>query len=42
MLGDAARVVDVVDGAAAMLRGPFTLQPGQSALIPELHRQADN
>ena len=42
MLGDAARVVDVVDRAAAMLRGAARFFLRQAALIPELHREADD
>ena len=44
VLGDAARVVDVVDGAAAMLPGglgvKLVLKLRQAALVPELHGEA--
>ena len=42
MLGDALGVVDVVDGAAAVLLGRVGLQGGEAALIPELHGEADD
>ena len=42
-LGDAARVVHVVEGAAASLhRLRHALVPSQTALVPELHGQADD
>ncbi len=42
-LGDAARVVHVVERAAASLhRLGHALVPGQPALVPELHGQADD
>ncbi len=42
MLRDALGVIDIVERAAAMLRGHVALKFGQAALIPELHREADN
>ena len=43
LLGDAARVVDIVDGTAASLhRLGHAIFSGQAALVPELHGQADN
>src|SRR5258708_39717165 len=42
MLGDALGVVDVVERAAAMLRGAVTLEFGETALIPKLHGEADD
>ena len=42
MLGDAFGVVDVIDRAAATLRGAGVLQLRQAALIPELHGEADD
>src|SRR5258708_36939156 len=42
VLGDALGVVDVVERAAAMLRGAVTLEFGEAALIPKLHGQADD
>src|SRR5580704_4957364 len=42
MLGDSARIVDVVYGAAAVLRRACALQLGQTALVPELHGETDN
>ncbi len=42
MLGDALRVVYVVDGAAAMAAMTFAGEFGQAALIPELHGEADD
>ena len=43
LLGHAARVVDIVERAAASLHGlGHTLASGQAALVPELHGQADD
>jgi hypothetical protein len=42
MLRDALGVVDVVDGAAAVLRRACGLQGGEAALIPQLHGEADD
>jgi hypothetical protein len=42
MLGYALGVVDVVEGAAAVLRGAVPLEFGEAALIPELHGEADD
>ena len=42
MLGDALGVVDIVKGAAAVLRGAIALEFGEAPLIPELHGQADD
>lgn len=42
MLRDALGVVDVVDGAAAMLLGRVGLQRGEASLIPKLHGEADD
>jgi len=42
MLGDALGVVDVVKRTAAMLSRAVSLEFRQSALIPELHREADD
>src|SRR5579859_1106384 len=42
VLGYALGVVDVIERAAAMLLGAIALQFGQAALIPELHREADD
>ena len=39
---DALGVIDVVQGAAAMLRRPVALQFGQTPLVPELHGKADD
>src|SRR5262249_23047628 len=39
---DGLGVIDVVERAAAMLRWPVALQLGQAALVPELHREADD
>src|SRR5487761_114976 len=40
---DAARVVNVVERAAAMRRGPFGRgKLREAALVPELHRQAND
>src|SRR5882724_10521713 len=42
-LGDTARVVDVVERAAASLDGlGHALVSSEAALVPELHRQADD
>src|SRR4029077_13250923 len=43
LLGNAAGVVDVVEGAAASWYGVgHALVAGEAALVPELHRQADD
>jgi len=42
MLRNALGVVDVVERAAAVLRGAVALQFGEAALIPELHGKADD
>lgn len=42
MLGDAARVVDIVNRTAAMLRGFSGLELREAALVPELHGEADD
>jgi hypothetical protein len=42
MLRDATRIVNVVERAAAVLRGTIALQFRQTALIPQLHREADD
>jgi hypothetical protein len=42
VLRHALGVVYVVEGAAAVLRGTITLQFRETALIPELHGQADD
>src|SRR5262245_20250923 len=42
MLRDALGVVDIVEGAATVLRWPICLELGQPALIPELHGKADD
>src|SRR5258708_3166419 len=42
VLGDALGIVDVVERAAAMLRGAVTLEFGEAALIPKLHGEADD
>src|SRR5262245_16873811 len=42
MLRDALRVVNIVERAAAMLRGAFALQFWQAALIPQLHGEAND
>src|SRR5882724_2410199 len=42
MLRDTLGVVDVVERAAAMLRGAVALKFGEAALIPELHGEADD
>ena len=42
LLCDALGVVDIVEGAATMLRRAVALQFGQAALIPKLHGQANH
>ena len=42
MFGYAASVVDIVVRAAAMLSGAVIFELGQAALVPELHRQAND
>ena len=42
MLRHALGVVYIVERAAAVLRGAVALQFGKAALIPQLHRQADD
>ena len=42
MLGDAARVVNVVEGTATVLARAIALQFGQPALIPKLHGEPDD
>jgi hypothetical protein len=42
VLRDALSIVDVVERAAAMLRGAISPKFGKAALIPELHGQADD
>ena len=42
MLGNALGVVDIIEGATAVLRGPVTLKFRQPALIPELHGKTNN
>jgi len=42
VLRDALGVVDIVEGAAAMLGGAVTLKFRETALIPKLHREADD
>ena len=42
MLRDGPGIVDVIERAAAVLRGAITLQFGEAALIPELHGEADH
>ena len=43
MLGDVARVVDILNGAAATLHLlGHALSPGKTALVPELHSQAND
>jgi len=42
VLRDALGVVDVVEGAATVLRGAIALEFGEAALIPELHGEADD
>jgi hypothetical protein len=42
MFGYAASVVDIVVRAAAMLGGAVIFELRQAALVPELHREADD
>jgi hypothetical protein len=42
VLRDTLGVVDVIERAATVLRGTFTLEFGKAALIPELHGEADD
>jgi hypothetical protein len=42
VLRDTLGVVDVIERAAAVLRGTFTLKFGEAALIPKLHSETDD
>ena len=42
VLRDALGVVDIVERAAAVLLGTVALEFGEAALVPELHREADD
>jgi len=42
MLRNGFGVIDVVERAAAVLRGAMALEFGKSALIPQLHGEADH
>jgi hypothetical protein len=42
MLRDAPGVINVIERAAAVLGRSVSLKFGQAALIPQLHRQADD
>jgi len=42
MLCHGLGVIDVIEGAATVLRGAIALKFGEAALVPELHGQADD